>query len=175
MKTMRLMIPVLVAAGAAAPALAADHLDVKPGLWSMSMNTEASGVPNMDLSKVPAAQRAMMQKMIAAQMGKALKPKTFKSCLTEEQLSKPIAFQGENDPSCEVIVKKSTPAEVQYSEECTGAHQRSVTADFKAASETSVTGKSHVVSQGMTIDVAISGTWVAADCGAVKPGHAQFQ
>lgn len=175
MKTIGLLMISALAAATASPALAADHLDVKPGLWSMTMNTQASGAPSMDLSKVPAAQQAMMKKMIAAQMGKALKAKTFKSCLTEEQLAKPIAFQGENDPSCKVVVKKSTPSEVQYSEECTGAHPRSVTANFKAASETSVTGKSHVVSQGMTVDVSIGGTWVGADCGTVKPGHAQFQ
>jgi hypothetical protein len=174
MKAMRWVI-FGMAVSAAAPALAADHLDVKPGLWSMTMQTQMGGVPNVDLSKVPVAQRAIVQKMMAAQMGKAAKPKAFESCLTEADLSKPLAFQGENDPLCKVSVKKITASEVQYGEECTGAHARSVTTDFKAANEESVSGRSRAVSQGVTVEVAISGKWVGADCGAVKPGHAQFQ
>lgn len=174
MKAMRWVI-FGMAVSAAAPALAADHLDVKPGLWSMTMQTQMSGVPSVDLSKVPLAQRAMVQKMMAAQMGKAAKPKAFKSCLTEADLAKPTVFQGENDPLCRVVVKKVTASEVQYGEECTGAHARRVTADFKAANAESVTGTSQAVSQGVTVDVAISGKWVGADCGSVKPGHAQFQ
>ena len=160
----------------ALPALSTELPNVKLGLWEMTWSVQTNGkMPNIDLSKVPAAQQAMAQAMMKKAMAQMGKPHTFKTCIGEEQLKKGASFDFSKDPSCTTTVLKSSSTELQVKQVCTGKNPRTVSVDYVAATPESVSGTAHVdASAGgnaMAADSKMSGNWLAADCGTLKPGQ----
>ena len=158
------------------PALAAELPDVKLGLWEMTWSVQTSGqLPKVDTSKLPLAQQAIAQAAMKAAMANMGGPHTFKTCLGEEQLKKGASFNFEKDPSCTTTVLKSTATEMQVKQVCTGKRPRTVSIDYKAATPESVSGVSHVDAnlggKSITADGKMTGTWLADDCGKLKPGQ----
>ncbi len=162
--------------GLAMPVLAAELPNVKLGLWEMTWSVQVNGMPTVDLSKVPAAQQAMAQSMMKNAMAKMGQPHAFKTCIGEEQLKKGASFDYSKDPSCTTTVLKSTSTELQVKQVCTGKRPHTVSIDYKAATPESVTGSAHVdmsgdsAGGGMAADSKMSGKWLSADCGSLKPG-----
>lgn len=160
----------------APPALAGELPNVKFGLWEMTWSVQTSGqVPDIDMSKLPAAQQAIAKAAMKAAMAKMGAPHAFKTCLTEEQLKKGASFDFQKDPSCKTTVLKSTATELQAQQVCTGKNPRTVSFDYKAATPEAVAGTSHVDmsagGKGMVADGKMSGKWLAEDCGKLKPGQ----
>jgi len=158
------------------PALAAELPNIKLGLWEMTWSVQTSGqLPAIDLSKLPAAQKAIAQAAMKSAMAGMGAPHAFKTCLGEEELKKGASFNFDKDPSCTTTVLKSTATEMQVKQVCTGKRPRTVSIDYKAASPEAVSGISHVeMSPGgkaIVADGKMSGTWLADDCGKLKPGQ----
>ncbi len=171
-------IATAIAIGLAVPALAAELPNVKLGLWEMTWSAQTNGkMPNVDLSKVPAAQQAMAQSMMKNAMAQMGKPHSFKTCIGEEQLKKGVSFDYNKDPSCTTTVLKSSSSELQAKQVCTGKHPRTVSFDYKAATPESVSGSAQVdmtgdsEAGGMAVASKMSGKWLGADCGSLKPGQ----
>lgn len=159
---------------------AADVLDVKPGLWEQTMTMEMTGGPAMpqmtpeQLAQLPPAVRARMEGMMGA-------PQTIttKVCHTKESLADAEAY-GRQQNSCTSKVTTMSATKVEYHTDCTGRftgsgdfvvervdpeHTRT-TGVLKGVSSAGKKGDSgQPISQKMTI----TGKWLSADCGDVKP------
>ena len=177
MTTLRMLTVALTASVclAAASEAASVSLNLHYGLWEMSSAGTISGappIPAADLAKLSPAQRAQMAAVMAAAMGAANKPRTFKSCITADSLQR-----GFKDPEisngCSETVLSSTSTDMEVKVACTGRHQMDGTFHFQAASPDAVNGTIDMsVMEGgntMKINRTITGQWVSADCGKVKP------
>ena len=78
-------------------------LDVKLGLWETTTVNEMSGMPPMPaevLAKLTPEQRAKMEAAFKARAAQGPRTTTQRTCLTKEELSKPLALGDDNDKSC---------------------------------------------------------------------------
>ena len=159
------------AAGQAAPV----SLNLKYGLWEVTSVGTTSGAPPIPpaaLANLTPAQKAKMQAAIAAAMASSSKPHTYKSCITAESIQ-----HGFRDPDlsngCTETVVSSTPTDMQVNLACTGRHPMTGTFHFQTSSPEAMSGTVEVNVAGggntMKVNRQISGKWVAADCGDVKP------
>jgi hypothetical protein len=165
----------LAAAGAAQP------FGVKPGLWEITHQSESSGVPPIPedaLAKLPPERRARMEaalKARAAQGGGDARSR--RECITREQLEDPFRPDDRPDAHCThtTVSRSSSAAEIHLL--CKDpAHPGTTmngTFNWQAANSETMSGKIVMnMSDGqhtMTTTVRLSGKWLGADCGSVKP------
>ncbi len=160
-----------VAASQAAPV----SLNLKYGLWEVTSAGTIKGAPPIPasaLANLSPAQKAQMQAAMAAAMASANKPHTYKSCVTAESIQR-----GFRDPElsngCTETVVSSTATDMQVKIACTGRQKMSGTIHFQASSPQAMSGVIDVTvaenGGAMKVNRQISGKWVGADCGAVKP------
>jgi hypothetical protein len=177
MTTLRMLAIALTASVslAAAGEAASMSLNLHYGLWEMSSAGTISGappIPAADLAKLTPAQRAQMAAVMASAMSAANKPHTFKSCITADSLQR-----GFKDPElsngCTQTILSSTSTDMEVKVACTGRHTMDGTFQFQAASPEAINGTIDMsVMEGsntMKINRTITGRWVGADCGKVKP------
>ncbi len=177
MSTLRMLSLALSASVclAAASQAASVSLNLKYGLWEVTSTGTTSGappIPAADLANLTPAQKAKMTAALAVAMAASNKPHTYKSCVTAESIQR-----GFKDPElsngCTQTVAASTPTSMEVQIACTGRHQMSGTVHFDAPSPQAMNGTIDMtVSEGgnvMKINRQISGKWLAADCGSVKP------
>jgi Protein of unknown function (DUF3617) len=149
-----------------------DPLNVKPGLWEVVTTTHSSGLPAMDLSKLPAEQRAKIEAMMKEEMAKQAAPKTTRECMTKEKIEKELFKDKDMDPSCRRTSVVATGAVQEFKIEC-GKNQQKMTGTmrFEAVTPENVKGAVKVVTEGGTSFTATStfvAKWLGADCGDVK-------
>jgi hypothetical protein len=164
---------------AAAAYAAAMPLAVKTGLWEVTVKGEVQGqaaIPPAALAHMTPEQRAQIQ----ARMNSAGGAHTFKECVTQAELQKGFSVanrgphQGSHD--CSQTVVSSSGARLEAHIDCKSGNNHSFgTVRFSAADQGSVNGvvDMTVETQGrtMTVKSTISGHWLGADCGTVKPGQ----
>lgn len=177
MSTMRMLSLALCASVcfAAASQAASVSLDLKYGLWAITTTGTSSGappVPAADLANLTPAQRAKVAAAMAAAMGAANKPHTYKSCITAASLQRGFK-EPDLSNGCTQTILSSTPTDMQVKVACTGRHPMKGTFHFQASSPEAIAGTVDMtVSEGgrsMKVNRQISGKWLAADCGTVKP------
>jgi hypothetical protein len=120
--------------GAAAVVFAqtAPSLDVKPGLWELTLTSsiDLGGAPPMDTSKMTPAQKAKMEetmKMLTQQH-----TDTQKKCITKEEMAK--SFLEGNEESCTDKVTSNTAAVFDMTRTCTGERPSTTQASCARAS-----------------------------------------
>ncbi len=172
MTTLSRSIAIAAAVAACSAALLAQTpaLDIKVGLWEMTMTTKVGGdMPTLDMSKLTSEQRTRMQEAMKQFMG--THTTTHKSCITKADLQKG-AFLGDDQPNCKTTVVKNTSTVLDAHQTCTGDDASTNNLHFEAASPTTVTGtvKSTNTSDGKTMNVegTIAARWLGAECGDVK-------
>jgi hypothetical protein len=143
----------------------APALDVKMGLWEISSTTSLGGqLPDLDLSKVPPAQRAQMEAALKAATGAHV----TNTCMTREKFNK-SNFMGDDDPGCKQTISTNTRTSLDASFVC---KDRTGQMHIDASSPTSFTGsvKGTNTEKGktMTMNMTMIGKWLSADCGKVK-------
>ena len=185
------MRPMTLAATAAAavlllPALAAQAQTQKmrPGLWehSVTMKSQSGQMEaamaqmQKSLASMPPAQRQQMEQMMA-QRGIGMGPKgnTVKVCISPEQADLDRIPPQEG---CTQDVRRTGPGTLAMTFSCPGAKGQPPTTGegtMTFSGPTAYTGqfKVNTVSQGKPeqIDMAQTGQWLAADCGAIKPAR----
>lgn len=166
-----------VAVVAALPARAANDtpLNVKPGLWEMTSDSERSGAPPIPpetLAKLTPEQRAKLE----AAMGAAKGPqrRVAKHCVTQADIDKGFAeMEHLNRGNCTQKVASSTATLRAGTFTCSGPQAASGTYRFEARSREAVVGTWNVtMSNGantMEMKSALQGRWLGTDCGDVKP------
>ena len=147
-------------------------LNVKEGLWEVSVTHSISGMPSTPnippdaLAKMPPDQRAKIEAMMGG------KPTVTKQCVTKDKLQQHTAFSNARG-DCTYNVTNSTATKVEAKFHCTDKSGASDgTYAMEALGLDSVKGTAHIVTnangQNMTMDFTITSKYLGAACGDVK-------
>ena len=160
-------------AGAAEPV----KLNIKTGLWEVSLQTQFSGASpfaSEKLDKMPPEQRARFEAAMQASMANAAKPKLAKHCLTPEKLARGLDPEHRaDDETCQQKIVKNTSSELQITKTCvTEAGNNVMDQHFVMSGSDTVSGTIHAVrtvnGQTSNVNSNLQGKWLSADCGNVK-------
>ena len=156
---------------------AADYkpLDVKTGLWENTMTTQMTGMPPIPdelLAKMSPEQRARMEEARKAREAKGAQTSTHKSCITKEDLNKPLNF-GDDKGACTRTFTTSTSTRQEIHMECAmGNIKSSGDVKIEALNSETVKGTGQMSSTGggpgMKMNMTFSGKWLGSDCGDLK-------
>ncbi|HEY7641830.1 MAG TPA: DUF3617 domain-containing protein [Steroidobacteraceae bacterium] len=164
---------VLLAGCCAAPlALAADKLDVKPGLWEITSSHQISGIPPMPkdwADKVTPEQRAQMEAAFRAEAQKGPQTDTERECITQKDMEKPFDI-GEKDCTQTVVRTTRTTQEVRLT--CNGQMKGSGVLRVTTPTPETMTGTLDLqLGDGkdpMKVKSELKGRWLGPDCGDEK-------
>jgi hypothetical protein len=161
----------------ALPALAADNtpLNVKPGLWEMTSDSERSGTPPIPpeaLAKLTPEQRAQLEAAMQQSMGP--QHRVMQHCVTQADIDKGFdEIERMGHGKCTQNVASSTSTLRAGTFSCTGSQTMSGTYRFEARSPESMVAHWEMsVSNGdktMQMKSVTEGKWLGADCGDLKP------
>ena len=150
----------------------APALDIRMGLWEITSTTEIGGqMPAVDTSKMTPEQKAKVEAAIKGMLG--TRSDVVKTCMTKEKLDKSVLMM-ENQPgvTCKQTLTTNTRTSLDATITCAGERSMTGQMHVDAPSPTSIKGniKSSSSEQGrtMTVNVAMTGKWLGADCGDVK-------
>ncbi len=153
---------------------AADQpFDVKLGLWDFATTVQMSGAPPIpNLDQMPPEQRARIESAMKGMMGS---PRTnnVKSCVTKDGIQDAIAKANSNNGNkCEPKITSMTASKVELHMECSDP-QASGDMSIERESSDRIKGNGSIktTSNGRTMDMkwSMTGTFVSADCGDLKP------
>ena len=168
----RLLALAAVAALGGVAAAQAPALNVQMGLWEISSTTDLGGqMPGVDTTKMTPEQKARVEAAMKGMMG----PRTSvnKSCVTKEKFDQ-SNFMTQDQPgdTCHQAITTNTRTSLEGTVTCTGEHPMSGQIHIDAPSPTTFTGTVKATSteggRATTINMALSGKWLSADCGTVK-------
>lgn len=151
-------------------AVAADKLDVKPGLWEITSTNHISGVPPLPKEwqdKVTPQQRAEMQAAFKKEAAKGSQTDVERECITKEEADRPFSVGDAKD--CTQTVGRTTRTTQEVKLTCTG--------EFKGAGLLRVSTPTPETMSGtldlqlgngpdsMKIKSQLQGRWLGPDCG----------
>jgi hypothetical protein len=177
MPYLRILLSSLCVCGFAATSHAAQiTLHVTPGLWQMTSSGETHGAPPIPadmLARLPPAQRAKMQAVLAATMARAGKPHVYKSCVTEKSLQRGFdPSEHSSGEKCKSTVLSSSASMMDVRVECVGErHGEHTNGHFHFVASSPVAMKGTIdmtMSDGahtMRVKRVMQGQWLSADCG----------
>jgi len=166
----------------ALPALwAADKitpLNVKEGLWEVTMTHSMTGMPAMPaippdaLAKMPPEQRARVEAAMKQSGMGGPKTDVRKDCITKDKLEKQTAFN-DNRGECTRTVVNSTGSKLEIKLHC---EDKQTSTDgtllLEALSSDNVKGSMHSVTNSngrtMNMDFTFSSSYLGPACGDVK-------
>jgi hypothetical protein len=165
----RILASTFFVAAAALPLSAQKSpLNIKPGLWEMSIQLDMAGAmpPGVDMSKMPPEQKAKMEALMAAQKNT---PHIVKSCVTQEEIDNYRVNETGNDTSCKTTVTKSSSTLVEITQTCGGPAAGTRETRIEAPTPTGMKVVSKATSgRGAGTTVNMNGKWLSADCGDTK-------
>jgi hypothetical protein len=146
-------------------------LDVKPGLWETATTTEVSGMPPMPadvLAKMAPEQRAKFEAAMKARAAQGAKTTTRRTCMTKEELSKPLTF-GDDDKSCQRTIISSSRSKQEGHLECTNeTMKRSGDVHIEAINSENVKGSMQMTATGggrtMNVNMGFTAKWIGTSC-----------
>lgn len=150
-------------------------LNVKVGLWEITVTHSMSGMPAAPniapdaLAKMPPDQRARVEAMMKGTPSTDVR----KECITKEKLEKHSAFSN-NRGDCARTVISSTPRKLEVKFHCEEKQSSSDgTFAMDALATDNVKGTMHMVTNtanghSMTMDFTINSKFLGAECGDVK-------
>jgi len=154
-----------VAAVTLSPLSNAEGFDIKTGAWEVTSATAMSGmpIPKDALDKMPPAQRAKMEAVMAARAGKT-NSRTSTTCVTKQDLDRGRLMKSD-DAKCTRKVIAQTAVRYEMEETCTGPDPSTTHAKFNAKSAESYTAViDRMQGQGGEVRVEMSGRWLGATC-----------
>jgi len=158
-------------------------LNVKAGLWEVTVTNSSNGLPPMPqdmLAKLPPEQRARIEELMKQRgMSTNGNSTVVKSCVTREKIDKGLAFAAENtrDNNCTHTVVSSSPShlEVKYHCDLTRDGKKTTlegTTSVDVSNDDSARGSSHIVTTGeggsTTVDTSFSSRYLGPACGDIK-------
>ncbi|MBZ5523181.1 MAG: DUF3617 domain-containing protein [Acidobacteriia bacterium] len=129
------------------------------------------------MAKMSPEMRARIEAAQKASQANMAKPHVHKSCVTQEDLNKPLPFDnGKDDGKCTRTVLKATSSTQEFRVDCASDKYKSTaTVHITASSSESWAGtmdSTIMPADGKTNTVFkmnVSGKWLGAACGDVKP------
>jgi hypothetical protein len=168
----RLATPIvlLVCCCVAPLAIAADKLDVKPGLWEITSSHQITGIPPLPKElrdKVTPEQRAEMEAAFKAEAAKGPQVDTERECITKEETLRPFDVGDTKDCTQTVVRTTRTTQEVRLS--CTGEYTGSGVLRITTPTPETMTGTLElqlgVAPDAMMVKSQLKGRWLGPDCG----------
>ncbi len=186
MSRMSVLVVLASAAALAAGSAYGASLNVKPGLWETTTQSQVSGMPPIppeDLARMPPEARARMQAAMQSSMNAMNKARTVKYCVSQDEINKGFAAEEArhgNSENCQRMVVSSSANAQTVHLTCTGDGETTTgTINIVAANPETVSGAFDFDVSGhgnsMKMHSTLSSHWLSADCGAIKPGHASVQ
>jgi len=171
MKTrLRTRIAWLACCCAAPLALAADKLDVKPGLWEITSTHHISGVPPMPkewTEKVTPEQRAAMEAAFKKEAEKGPETDTERECISKKEAEQSFDIGDTKDCTQKVVRTTKTTQEVHLS--CNGEFKGSGVLRVTSPTPQTMTGSLELqLGEGkdaMKVKSELEGRWLGPDCG----------
>ena len=154
-------------------------MDVKTGLWESTVTNQMSGqlpIPPEALARLTPEQRAQLEQAMKARESRGPKTTTNKSCITKDQLNKPITFDQDKKNNCTSTLLHSSSSEQDVRMECSESGvQANVMLHIQAVNSENVKGTVQLTANGggnkMNSQSSFSAKWVSSDCGSVKPSE----
>lgn len=147
-------------------------LNVKPGLWEVTMITSTTGqmpIPAGMLERLTPEQRARFEERMKSQSSQS-KPVTYKRCLTQEDLNKGFSL---DERSCNPTMISSTSSRVDVKLDCLisgmkvqgrGQFEAVDSEDVKGQIQSSATNGDHT----MSANTNYTAKWIGSACGNTK-------
>ena len=155
-------------------AVAADKLDVKPGLWEITSTHQISGIPPMPKEwqdKVTPEQRAAMETAFRKESEKGPQTDTERECITKQDAERPFDI-GDKDCTQTVVRTTRTTQEVRLS--CNGEMQGSGVLRVTTPTPETMTGSLDLQlgdgKDAMKVKSELKGRWLGPDCGDEDEG-----
>lgn len=154
----------------------AESLNVKPGVWEMTVTTVASGMklsPEM-AANMPPAQRVQMEQMMKAREGKP-HTMTVPSCVTKEDVLQDRIIKEMEDEdddaevNCKVKVISKSSSKLVIDQICPGppASTGHLTIEAKTPESLVATGDRNLKGSGKA-HLDIKGKWLRASCEGIE-------
>jgi len=151
-------------------------MDVKPGLWETTVSTQMAGMPPIPpeaLARLTPEQRAQMEAVLKQRAGQGPRTTTSKSCVTKDELNKPLTFNDTMEKSCKSTIVRSSSSEQEIRLDCNqSGMQGTITMHIQAADSENVKGTMQMNASGgnnkMTTQSSFRSKWVGSDCGDLK-------
>jgi hypothetical protein len=172
---------ILSAAALALTVLTAGAQTQAPGLWEHTMNMRSQGGEmdkamaemQKEMAAMPPEQRKQMEQMMSGR-GVSIGPKgtTVKVCISKEQAARPA--EPKLADGCTQQVDRRSGNTVRFKFDCTKPEPSSGEGEMTFQSDKAYTGKSTLTTQakgkaGQQMSMEMSGKWLSADCGDIKP------
>jgi hypothetical protein len=167
---LRMQVALLACCSAAPLAMAADKLDVKPGLWEITSSHHITGIPPMPkewVDKVTPEQRAAMETAFRKESEKGPQTDTERECITKEDAERPFDL-GDKDCTQTVVRTTRTTQEVRLS--CNGETKGTGVLRVTTPTPETMTGSLDLQlgdggKDAMRMKSEIKGRWLGPDCG----------
>jgi hypothetical protein len=161
--------------GKTSPAVKVVPLNIKPGLWETTINSNVDGglpIPAGMLERLSPEQRTRFEERMKANSAAHTRTTTHTKCVTREDIEKQKSdFASSKECTPTVITSTSTAAKGTLS--CESDEMKS-TATFsveapdqehlKGSSQGTVAGNGHT----MKIDTAFTSKWLGSSCGNIR-------
>lgn len=158
-------------AGMAAAAWAADSLDVRLGLWEMSITTTQRGTPQLSESALKDMKPEQRAKLMAAlQKNAAAGPRTFttKTCVRAEDIKNgTFRIGGDEDDEesqCRYQVSAQTKTLQEATANCASDPPRTSKLRVQATDREHMSGTIDTVAGTGGANVKFTGKWLATSC-----------
>ena len=150
-------------------------MDVKPGLWETAMSTQMSGLPPIPpeaLARLTPEQRKQMESVLSQRAGRGT-TSTSKSCVTKEDMNKPLGLSDTVKQSCKSTIVRSSSTEQEIRLDCNqGGMQGTATMHIEAVDSENIKGTMQMNANGgnnkMSMQSSFTSKWVSSDCGDLK-------
>ena len=161
--------------GKTSPAAKVVPLNIKPGLWETTINSNVDGglpIPAGMLERLSPEQRTRFEERMNANSAAHTRTTTHTKCVTREDIEKQkLDFASSKECTPTVIISTSTAANGKLSCESEGM-KSTATFDVEARDQEHLKGSSHgsIAGNGQTtkIDSAFTSKWLGSSCGNVK-------
>ncbi|HUL74380.1 MAG TPA: DUF3617 family protein [Vicinamibacterales bacterium] len=163
---------VALALGAQAPR--AEPFDIKPGLWTLTANSQISGGPSMDVSKLSDQEKALLGPMLAQMPQPQNAPTVTRQCVTKEKLTQalfePESSRVNKDTKCTHTLVTGRSSSQDSTFDCTGSNAGTGTVHVDRVTSESVTGNGTLAAKGQNMNVTFTftGKWMGDDCRGIK-------
>jgi hypothetical protein len=161
--------------GKMSPATKVVPLNIKPGLWETTINSNVDGglpIPAGMLERLSPEQRARFEERMKANSATHTRTTTHTKCVTREDIEKQkLDFASSKECTPTVITSTSSAAKGKLSCESEGM-KSTATFDVEARDQEHLKGSSHGTiagnGQSMKIDSAFTSKWLGSSCGNVR-------
>ncbi len=157
---------VALAAAIPFPALA-ESLNAKAGAWEMTATSLTKGmpIPDSELARMPAEQRAKFEKIIQARAGRTV-TQIRKACLTKEDLDEARVVKSDDEGQCKKKIVSKSAKKIVFEETCAAPPATTTKVTVEARTPESIVVSIDRVLGGANgkVHVDINGRWLGSSC-----------